>query len=113
LALTGPKPAEGSDQPGDAGEESAPPAGDGAAAPDGSDADAEATDTSGPEGGSAPDDVAELLVQWDAAADRTAKAALLETLDPDLRERLLRRLKERTAREADRDNLLDPFKDFL
>ena len=54
-----------------------------------------------------------LLEQWDGSADRDAKTALLDALDPDARAMLLTLLEERKAREAERAGMLDPFKDFL
>ena len=54
-----------------------------------------------------------LLERWDEAADRQAKTALLDALDPDARAALLALLEERKAEEAERAGMLDPFKDFL
>lgn len=71
-----------------------------------------------PEAQSASDDAApeadaKLLEQWDLASDRDAKARFVGTLDRPVYDRLLVLLAERKAKEAERDDLLDPFKDFL
>lgn len=59
------------------------------------------------------DDVAEALRQWDLAETPDAKLDYLESLSPDLRERLAARIKRRKATVKDRETFHKKYEDLL